>query len=66
MLEYYSMAPRGSFYSPRDLGAIGASFGSSQPSLSVGAPDTAEYNGQKIPDWSLSVSEGHQTVWCSV
>jgi hypothetical protein len=27
------------FIVPRDLGAVGASFGSSQPSLSTGAPD---------------------------
>jgi hypothetical protein len=33
------MEPRGSFIDLRGLGAIGASFGSSQPSLSVCAPD---------------------------
>jgi hypothetical protein len=29
------MAPRGTFIASRDLGAIGVSFGSSQPSMSV-------------------------------
>jgi hypothetical protein len=29
----------GLFIAPRDLGSVGASFGSSQPSLSVCAPD---------------------------
>jgi hypothetical protein len=32
-------ALRGPFIAPRGLGAVGASFGSSQPSLSAGAPD---------------------------
>jgi hypothetical protein len=38
-LVYMFDAPRGPFYSPKDLGAVGASFGSSQPSLVAGAPD---------------------------
>jgi hypothetical protein len=29
----------GPFIAPRDLGTVGASFGSSQPSLSAGAPN---------------------------
>jgi hypothetical protein len=33
------MAPRGPFIAPRGLGVVGASFGSSQPSLSLCAPD---------------------------
>jgi hypothetical protein len=32
-------APRGPFYIPKGLEAVGASFGSCQPSMSVGAPD---------------------------
>jgi hypothetical protein len=32
-------APRGPFIVPKGLGAVGASFGSSQPSLFAGAPD---------------------------
>jgi hypothetical protein len=32
-------APRVPFIAPRGLGAVGASFGSSQPSLSAGALD---------------------------
>jgi hypothetical protein len=32
-------APRGPFIVPRGLGAVGASFESSQPSMSVGAPN---------------------------
>jgi hypothetical protein len=33
------MSIGGHFIAPRDLGALGASFKSSQPSLSTGAPD---------------------------
>jgi hypothetical protein len=33
------MAPMGPFIAPRNIGAVGASFGSSHPSLSVCAPD---------------------------
>jgi hypothetical protein len=32
-------APRVPFIVPKSLGAVGASFGSSQPSLFTGAPD---------------------------
>jgi hypothetical protein len=38
-LVYYYMAPRDPFIAQRGLGAVGASFGSSQPSLFVCAPD---------------------------
>jgi hypothetical protein len=30
------------------------------------APDSAYYNGRRIIDWSLSLSHGHPTVWCSI
>jgi hypothetical protein len=39
MLGSLLSASRDHFYSPRDLGVVGASFGSFQPSLSAGAPD---------------------------
>jgi hypothetical protein len=39
MLGYHSMVPGGPFIASRDLGVVGASFGSSQPSVSMGAPD---------------------------
>jgi hypothetical protein len=38
-LSYSSMLLGGLFIASRDLVAIGASFGSSQPSISAGAPD---------------------------
>jgi hypothetical protein len=38
-LVYYFMRLVVPFIAPRDLGAVGASFGSSQPSLSASAPD---------------------------
>jgi hypothetical protein len=38
-LVFLFEAPRGPFIAPKGLGAIGASFGSSQPSLVAGAPD---------------------------
>jgi hypothetical protein len=38
-LMYLFEAPRVPFIAPKGLGAIGASFGSSQPSLFADAPD---------------------------
>ena len=53
---YLFEAPRGPFYSPKGPRTIGASFGSSQPSLVAGAPDcpvahrTVNSNGS---DWQF-------------
>jgi hypothetical protein len=57
-------APRGSFYSPRGLAAVGAPFGRPGCLLSVGAPDlsgahrTLQCNGYKSSDWLVSCSGG--------
>jgi hypothetical protein len=59
-LVYLFEAPRGPFIAPKGLAAVGASFGSSQPSLVAGAPDcpvahrTVNSNGS---DWQFTSVE---------
>jgi hypothetical protein len=64
------------FIAPKGLGAVGASFGSSQPSLVAGAPDcpvahrtvnsTRIGQGRESTDWLVSFSVGHRTVRCAI
>jgi hypothetical protein len=70
MLGYCFMAPRGSFYSPKGprsrwsfIWKLLAFPVCGCTGMSGGAPDTAQCNCQQIPDWSLFISDGHQTIW---
>ena len=68
--------PRVPFIVLRGLGAVGASFGSSQPSLVMGAPDcpvahqtvnsTRIGHGTESIDWLVPFSVGHWTVRCAI
>jgi hypothetical protein len=73
MLWYCSKAPRGSFYNPKGprsrwsfIWKLPAFPVCGCTGLSGGARDTARFNGQKIPDWPLSILDGHWTVRCSI
>jgi hypothetical protein len=64
------------FIAQKGLGAVGASFGSSQPSLVMGAPDcpvahqtvnsTRIGHGTESIDWLVPFSVGHWTVRCAI
>jgi hypothetical protein len=73
-LVFLFEAPRVPFIAPKGLGAVGASVGSSQPSLVAGAPDcpvvhwtvnsTRIGHDRESTDWLVSFSVGHRTVRC--